>query len=66
MKIHAFEAAASPSVLGAFRRAEMALRQTDILDRALKAGEPSWILRVFTDLAEEGEIEFHARAQVTP
>jgi peroxiredoxin len=37
---HAFEAAASPSVLGAFRRAEMALRQTDILDRALKAGEP--------------------------
>jgi hypothetical protein len=31
---HAFEAAAPPSVLAAFLRAEMALRPTDMLDRA--------------------------------
>jgi hypothetical protein len=34
--------------------------------KAIKAGEPNWNLRVLTDLAEEGEIEFHARAQITP
>jgi hypothetical protein len=36
----AFEAGAPPGVLGAFHRADMALRQTNILERALKAGEP--------------------------
>jgi peroxiredoxin len=36
----ALEASAPPAILGAFRRADMALRQTGILDRALKAGEP--------------------------
>ena len=36
----AFEAGAPPSVLGAVERAEMALRQSDILEQALKAGEP--------------------------
>lgn len=33
-----FEASAAPSVLAAFHRAEMALRQSDILERSLKAG----------------------------
>jgi peroxiredoxin len=37
---HAFEAGAPPGVLGALHRAAMALRQSDILERALKAGEP--------------------------
>src|SRR5215471_17899345 len=36
---HAAEAGALPSVVGAFRRAEMALRQSGILERALRAGE---------------------------
>ncbi len=34
--------------------------------KASKAGEPNWTVRVLTDLAEEGEIEFHARAQIAP
>jgi peroxiredoxin len=36
----AVEAGAPPSVLSAFRRAAMALRQSGILERALRAGEP--------------------------
>jgi thiol-disulfide isomerase/thioredoxin len=40
----AFEAGAPPGVLGAFHRADMALRQTNILERALKAGEPRSLL----------------------
>jgi len=36
---HAVEAGALPSVVGAFGRAEMALRQSGILERALRAGE---------------------------
>jgi len=36
----ASEAGAPVGVLGAFHRAETALRQTDIVERALKAGEP--------------------------
>ena len=35
----AVEAGALPSVVGAFRRAEIALRQSGILERALRAGE---------------------------
>src|SRR4029450_1121585 len=35
----ALEAGAPPGVLDAFHRADMALHQTDILERALKAGE---------------------------
>jgi hypothetical protein len=36
----ASEAGAPAGVLGTFHRAETALRQTDIVERALKAGEP--------------------------
>ena len=34
--------------------------------KASKLGEQSWSLRVLTDLKEEGEVEFQARAQVVP
>lgn len=34
--------------------------------KAAKAGEQSWKLRVLTDLKEEAEVEFQARANVVP
>jgi hypothetical protein len=38
----AFEAGAPPGVLGAFHGADMALRQTNILERALSAASRTW------------------------
>ena len=41
---HAVEAGALPSVVGAFRRAEMALRQSGILERAIYAATKTGVL----------------------